>query len=376
MLHGASARLTPNGSFFTKTQRCDESTTAHAPPLPRGQAVSGDRIGLPVHSSSTAERPTGRSVAGCVCRQPHQLLLMSNTDTGTSPVWKSRETAIALLAIAMIAIHLVLGFATPRSDVIRYLPLWCVLVFGGIPLVWDLLGKLLRREFGSDLLAGISIVVSAILGEYLAGSLVVLMLSGGEALEAYAVRSASSVLQALSRRMPSVAHRKTDSVVDDVPLDQVDIGDILAVFPHEICPVDGLVEEGHGVMDESYLTGEPYMMSKTPGSEVLSGAINGDSALIIRATRRAVDSRYARIMQVMRESEQHRPRMRRLADRLGAWYTPLAIAIGVAAWVASGDPGPLSGCDGRRHSLSTADCHPGRHHRFHFPGSTQGDHRP
>jgi len=263
---------------------------------------------------------------------------MSNTDTGTSPVWRSRETAIALLAIAMIAIHLVLGFATPRSDVIRYLPLWCVLVFGGIPLVWDLLGKLLRREFGSDLLAGISIVVSAILGEYLAGSLVVLMLSGGEALEAYAVRSASSVLQALSRRMPSVAHRKTDSVVDDVPLDQVDIGDVLAVFPHEICPVDGLVEEGHGVMDESYLTGEPYMMSKTPGSEVLSGAINGDSALIIRATRRAVDSRYARIMQVMRESEQHRPRMRRLADRLGAWYTPLAIAIGVAAWVVSGDP--------------------------------------
>ncbi|QDU39398.1 Copper-transporting P-type ATPase [Maioricimonas rarisocia] len=252
--------------------------------------------------------------------------------------WSSRETAIALLAVAMISVHLILRFAVGTSEPVHNLPLWLVLLLGGGPLVWDLLGKLLRREFGSDLLAGISIVVSAILGEYLAGSLVVLMLSGGEALEAYAVRSASSVLQALSRRMPSVAHRKTDSVVDDVPLDEIAVGDIVAVFPHEICPVDGTVEEGHGVMDESYLTGEPYMMSKTPGSDVLSGAINGDSALIVRATKLAVDSRYARIMAVMQESEQHRPRMRRLADRLGAWYTPLAIGIGVAAWAASGDP--------------------------------------
>ena len=188
------------------------------------------------------------------------------------------------------------------------------------------------------MLAGISIVVSALLGEYLAGSLVVLMLSGGEALEAYAVRSASSVLRALSKRMPSVAHRRVDSVVDDVQLEQVEVGDILAVFPHEICPIDGTVIEGHGVMDESYLTGEPYMMSKTPGSTVLSGAINGESALIIKADKLAVDSRYAKIMHVIKVSEENKPQMRRMADKLGAWYTPLAIAIGLAAWVASGDP--------------------------------------
>jgi heavy metal translocating P-type ATPase len=91
-------------------------------------------------------------------------------------------------------------------------------------------------------------------------------------------------------------------------------------------------------MDESYLTGEPYVMSKTPGSEVLSGAINGDTALTIRAGKRAVDSRYAKIMQVMRASEQRRPRLRRLGDQLGALYTPLAVAIALAAWVTSGKP--------------------------------------
>src|SRR5262249_19662041 len=151
--------------------------------------------------------------------------------------------------------------------------------------------------------AGISIVTSLLLDEWLAGALVVLMLSGGEALEAYAVRSASSVLKALARRMPALAHRKLNGEVTDVGLDQVAVGDTLVVFPPEFCRSDAGVVEGHGVMDESSLTGEPYQMAKTPGSEVLSGAINGDAALTIRAGKRAIDSRYAKIMQVMRASE-------------------------------------------------------------------------
>ncbi len=218
------------------------------------------------------------------------------------------------------------------------LPLIAVLVFGGIPLVIELLMKLGRLEFGSDLLAGISIITAALLGEYLAGAIVVLMLSGGEALEAYAVRSASSVLNALATRMPTTAHPKLDGNVTDSALSDVTVGDALVIFPHEICPVDGTVVEGRGVMDESYLTGEPYMMSKAPGSQVLSGAINGDNALTIRADRLAVDSRYAKIMQVMRQSEQHRPRLRRLGDQLGALYTPLAVAIAITSWVASQRP--------------------------------------
>ena len=250
---------------------------------------------------------------------------------------RRKQAAIAVLALVAIAVHLVLRFGTTASPTVQNVPLWIALALGGVPLVWELLVKLVHREFGSDLLAGISIVTSVLLGEYLAGTLVVLMLSGGEALEAYAVRSASSVLEALAKRMPSLAHRKQDSTIADVPLADVAVGDVVLVFPHEICPIDGTVVEGHGVMDESYLTGEPYMMSKTPGSTVLSGAINGESALTIRADKLAVDSRYAKIMQVMQASQQQRPRMRRLGDQLGAFYTPVAVAIGIAAWVASGD---------------------------------------
>jgi cation transport ATPase len=202
------------------------------------------------------------------------------------------QTAIAALTCILIALHLVIRFGFHPTGAFLGLPiadapLLAALIFGGIPLVIELLVQLLKREFGSDLLAGISIVTSVLLGEYLAGALVVLMLSGGRALEAYAVRSASSVLDALARRMPAVAHRTREGVMSDVALADVAIGDTLVVFPHEICPVDGVVLDGHSVMDESFLTGEPYAMSKTPGAGVLSGAVNGEATLTIRAAKLA-----------------------------------------------------------------------------------------
>lgn len=167
----------------------------------------------------------------------------------------------------------------------------------------DLAQKLLAREFGSDLLAGISVITAVLLGEYLVGAIVVLMLSGGAVLEHYATRRASVVLDALARRMPTVAHRKTPTGVTDIGLSKIAVGETLIVLPHEICPVDGTVVSGHGSMDESYLTGEPFEISKTPGSEVLSGAVNGESVIVIVASRLPVDSRYAKIMQVMRASD-------------------------------------------------------------------------
>ena len=217
------------------------------------------------------------------------------------------------------------------------MPLLAVLIFGGVPLLYRLLIKLLHGDLGADLLAAISIVTAVWLDEWLAGCLVVLMLSGGAVLETYALRKASSVLEALSQRMPSIAHKKNGDKLNDIAIDKIDIGDTLLIMPHEICPVDGTVLEGSSTMDESYLTGEPYLMSKTAGSSVLSGAVNGEAALTVRADKLARDSRYAKIMEVMRSSENYRPKIRRLGDQLGALYAPLALAIAALAWFGSGD---------------------------------------
>ncbi len=247
-----------------------------------------------------------------------------------------REAYIAIFTVSAILLHLVLRYGAHTSTRISLIPLYAALLLGGAPLVLDLGRRLIKREFGSDLLAGVSILTAVLLGQYLVAAIVVLMLSGGEALEAFATARASSVLDALARRVPVVAHRQGGSVVSDVKLEEIRLGDRLIVFPHEICPVDGVVLEGRGVMDESYLTGEPYEMSKTPGAQVISGAINGESALVIQAEKLAVDSRYARIMKVMQATEQQRPHLRRLGDQLGAWYTPIALTVGVIAGIAAG----------------------------------------
>jgi heavy metal translocating P-type ATPase len=252
------------------------------------------------------------------------------------PISISKETYIALLAAVGIAAHLALRYLAHTSERAQLAPLLLALI-GAVPILIVLARKLWAREFGSDLLAGISIIASALLGQYLVAAIIVLMLSGGAALEQFATRRASSVLDALAKRMPQIAHRKRDGKIEDIPLSAIAINDRLIVFPHEICPVDGVVVEGHGTMDESYLTGEPFEISKTPGSKVLSGAINGETMLVIKGEKLAVDSRYAKIMQVMEQTQEKRPHLRRVGDRLGAWYTPIAVALAVLAWVATGN---------------------------------------
>jgi heavy metal translocating P-type ATPase len=248
------------------------------------------------------------------------------------------DARIALVTGAAIVAHLAVRFLTQWPRLTADLPLWAAVALGGVPLLWRLARHLIRREFGADLLAGLSIITAVITGEYLVAAIIVLMLSGGEALEAYATGRAKSVLAALYQRTPRIAHRRTPAGLVDAPIAEIAIGDHLVILPHEIAPVDATVIEGHGRMDESFLTGEPYQMSKTPGSPVLAGAANGDHALVVEAVRIAQDSRHAQIVRVLEAAEASRPALRRLGDQLGAWYTPLAVAVAMAAWLASGDP--------------------------------------
>jgi len=251
--------------------------------------------------------------------------------------WKSPPFLIASLAALSIALHVFLRYLIDVQPALWQAPLIAALIVGGVPLLWRLGWQLWHGEFGSDQLAGISIITSIFLGEYLVGVIVILMLSGGTALEQFASRRASSVLDALAKRVPQTAHKSSDGNITDIAIADVAVGDTLVVFPHEICPVDGVVIEGRGKMNESYLTGEPFEIEKVPGSDVLSGAVNSDVALKIRASKLAIDSRYARIMQVMQDAEERRPHIRRLADRLGAWYTPIALILAALAWSMTGE---------------------------------------
>lgn len=259
-------------------------------------------------------------------------------------LWCSDEQTRArapLVTPAFVIAGMIAGWAAPHVFSIhglRDIILLTTIAIGGLPILLDLLLQLKSRSFGIDILAFISTGSAILLKHYWVATIVILMFSGGRALEKYATQRASSVLRALSRRMPQVAHLDSgNGTLLDVPSEQIVPGDHLIVYPHELCPVDGTVVSGYGTMDESYLTGEPFDIDKAPGSVVLSGAVNGDSALTVRATRVASESRYARIVEVLHASEQNRPRMRRLGDRLGIWYAPLSIAIAVSAWALTGE---------------------------------------
>lgn len=245
--------------------------------------------------------------------------------------WDILTIIFSLISILLFAVLKIVSFSSPQ------LPLIIATFIGGIPLIVGIIYKMTQGDLGADLLAAIAIITAIFLNQYLAAVIIVLMLASGQALEDYAMRKASSVISSLVERMPQIAHCKKPTGIVDVPLLDIQIGDEVVVYPHEVCPVDGLVIEGRGSMDESYLTGEPYKISKAPGTSVISGAINGETVLILRAQKLPSDSRYAAIVKVLQQAEQQRPRIRRLGDQIGAIFAPFSLLIALAAWYYSGE---------------------------------------
>ncbi|WP_299305828.1 heavy metal translocating P-type ATPase [uncultured Brachybacterium sp.] len=220
-------------------------------------------------------------------------------------------------------------------------------VYAAAFVAWTLVGMVrdvLRGHVGLDILAVVAMVATLAVGEYLASLIIVLMLSGGEALEDYASHRAKRDLSALLDRSPRIAHVLTHSqasdadTTEDVPVDEVRVGDVLLVRPSEIVPVDGVLLTATGSFDESSLTGESMPVSREAGGEVLSGAVNGARAVRIRAVRRSADSQYQQIVALVHAAEKSRAPVVRLADRFAIPFTAVALVLAGAAWGISGDP--------------------------------------
>ena len=196
--------------------------------------------------------------------------------------------------------------------------------------------KIIKGNLGADIIAFIALALAIYLHQYLTANLLILMIASGQSLEQYASQKASFVLEALAKRVSSIAHLKKNNEIVDVEINQIKIGDYLAILPHEVCPVDGQVVEGNSFMDESFLTGEPFTIAKTTGSKVISGALNQDNLLIIKATKLAKDSRYAKIVEVISNAKDQKPKIRKLADKIGAIFAPIALIIASLSYYFTG----------------------------------------
>ncbi len=244
-------------------------------------------------------------------------------------------TVVVLAAVLLL--HVV------GEDVLgRWIATVCVAAF----VVWTLVGMVrdvMRGHVGLDILAVVAMVATLAVGEYLASLIIVLMLSGGEALEDFAARRAKRDLTALLDRSPRIAHvivhplSGESDEVRDVAVDDVVVGDVLLVRPSEIVPVDGVLLSESGSFDESSLTGESLPVTREVGGDVLSGAINGTRAVHVRAVRRSVDSQYQQIVALVRAAEGSKAPVVRLADRFAIPFTAVALVLAGTAWLISGD---------------------------------------
>ncbi len=208
----------------------------------------------------------------------------------------------------------------------------------GLPVVWRTLRGVVSGRFAADLVAMLAIVAALFLAEPLAGLIVVLMQTGGEALERYAEGRASAAVRELEAAAPRLAHRVQAGVTEDVAVDAVAVGDELLVRPGELVPCDGLVLAGRSHVEAARLTGEPVPVSAAPGTRLLSGSLNLDGPLTIRATAPASESQYARIVELVRLAQESKSPLQRLADRYAVWFTPLTLLVCAAAYLLTGDP--------------------------------------
>ncbi|MDN6542122.1 MAG: cadmium-translocating P-type ATPase, partial [Lentilactobacillus parabuchneri] len=202
----------------------------------------------------------------------------------------------------------------------------------------DMVKTLRSGKFGVDLLAITAVIATIAVGEYWAALIVLLMLTGGDALEDYAANKANSELQSLLENSPQSAHLLNGDNIEDVRIDQVKVGDRIVVKPGEVIPVDGTITEGVTTVDESSLTGESRPIDKMVGQTVMSGAINGDSSFDMIADKTADDSQYQNIIRLVKQAESTPAHFVRMADRYAVPFTLMAYIIAGMAWYISGDP--------------------------------------
>lgn len=193
-------------------------------------------------------------------------------------------------------------------------------------------------NYGVDLLAILAVVATLAVSEYWAAMIILVMLTGGDALEDYAAKKANSELKDLLDNTPHTAHVISNGSTTDVPVKKVAIGSQVVIKPGEIVPIDGKVIAGESELDESSLTGESRPVNKIPGDEVMSGSINGSNSLTIKVTKLAQDSQYQQLVKLVRTAESSPAHFVRLADRYAVPFTVIAIIIALAAWLWSGNP--------------------------------------
>ena len=281
--------------------------------------------------------PPPPDVGGGVDAATPETNARSHQRAWLAEAFRSRSTVLPAVALAFLALGGVARLfpaATSHSAT-----LWLVgLALTGAPVVWRTARGVLAGRLAADLVATLAILTAIALEQPFVGLLVVLMQTGGEALERYAEGRASDAVRSLEEAAPRRAHVLRARRTEDVRAEDVAVGDLLLVRPGELVPCDVVVVAGRSHVDTARLTGEPLPVSAAPGTRLMSGSANVEGALTARALAPARESQYARIVALVRSAQASKAPLQRVADRYAVWFTPVTLAMCVVAYIVSRDP--------------------------------------
>jgi len=250
----------------------------------------------------------------------------------------SKRYPIPIFAIIGLLLGILFHYILNYPDTAHWI--WfVVLVIGGAPIISETIKGMLHRHFASDIVATLAIITAITTNEAFPGVIIVIMQSGGRALEEYAFRKATSSLDELMARSPRKARRKINgNDIEDINVEEIRIGNHLVIRPGDLVPVDGTIVSKSAQIDESSLTGEPLSKVKQAGEEVFSGTINVGDTFEIIAKRISEDSQYSKIVKLVKKARQEKAPLQRLADRYALWFTPITLAMCVLGWLLTQNP--------------------------------------
>ncbi|MFA6038044.1 MAG: heavy metal translocating P-type ATPase [Legionellales bacterium] len=237
-----------------------------------------------------------------------------------------KQYPLPLLAALGLVLGIVAKLIWPSESYAHFI--WLLnLICLGAPLVFETFKKMFQKKFSVDIIASLAIITAFIMGETFTGSVIVLMQSSGEALEKFAFKRAMFTLDGLLSRAPKMAIRINQGQQENIPVQDIQVGDLLLIRPGDMIPVDGIIVEGEGEIDEAIITGEPFTRFVKTQQTLLSGSILSNGALTLRADKISNESQYAKIVQLVEKAHQEKAPIQRLADRYAIFFTPLTLLI-------------------------------------------------
>lgn len=214
---------------------------------------------------------------------------------------------------------------------------YITLIVGGVPIIARTIRSILYKHFALDIVAMLAIIVSIVLNDAFPGVIIILMQSGGKALEDFAYRRATSSLDGLLSRSPKHAHRKINQILEEINASEIKVGDILVIKPGDLIPADGELLSKQAHIDESSITGEPLSKTKLTGDQVFSGSINVGDSFEIKSTKKSDESQYSKIVQLVKKAQEEKAPLQRMADRYAVFFTPITIVVSILGWLITND---------------------------------------